>query len=71
MPSTSKKQEKTMSAIAHDWEPPKSSKVADIPKTVAKDFHAADKKAHHLKGSKTVIQRLGEYAHPPKKKGRK
>lgn len=68
MPSTSKKQEKTMSAIAHGWEPPKGSPVAAIPKTVAEEFHAADKKAHGLKGSKTAINNLGDYAHPPKKK---
>ena len=49
MPSTSKKQEKTMSAISHGWKPPADSKVADIPKKVAKEFHAADKKKKALK----------------------
>jgi hypothetical protein len=41
MPSTSKAQERTMSAIAHGWKPKGSAK--DIPVSVAKDFHAADK----------------------------
>lgn len=43
MPSTSPKQKKTMAAIAHGWKPPKGSKVAKIPKKVAKEFNAADK----------------------------
>lgn len=42
MPSYSKKQAHTMSAIAHGWEPKGSA--AGIPVSVAKDFHAADKK---------------------------
>ena len=67
MPSTSKKQEKTMSAIAHGWKPPAGSKVAAIPKAVAKDFHAEDKKVHGAKGSKTAIHNLGAFAHPPRK----
>jgi hypothetical protein len=71
MPSTSKKQERTMSAISHGWKPPAGSKVAGIPKTVAKEFHEADKKEHGSKGSKTVIGNLGHYAHPQKKKGKK
>ena len=44
MPSTSAKQKKTMAAIAHGWKPPKGSKVAKIPKKVAKEFNAADKR---------------------------
>ena len=44
MPSTSPKQKRTMAAIAHGWKPPKGSKVAKIPKKVAKEFNAADKK---------------------------
>lgn len=44
MPSTSKKQEKTMAAIAHGWKPPKSSSVAKIPVKVAKEFNRADTK---------------------------
>jgi hypothetical protein len=67
MPSHSKKQEKTMSAIAHGWKPPAGAAVAAIPKKVAREFHAEDKKAHGLKGSKTVIGNLGKWAHPPKK----
>jgi hypothetical protein len=53
MPSTSKKQAHTMSAIAHGWTPPEGSKVADIPVGVAKDFHSADKK-------------VGKFEHPTK-----
>ena len=41
MPSYSEKQAKTMSAIAHGWKP--TGEAADIPVSVAKDFHAADK----------------------------
>jgi hypothetical protein len=33
-----------MAAIAHGWHPPKGSKVSKIPKKVAKEFNAADKK---------------------------
>lgn len=44
MPSTSKEQAKTMSAIAHGWKPPKISKVSKIPLKVAKDFNKADVK---------------------------
>lgn len=44
MPSTSKAQKKTMAAIAHGWKPPKGSKVAKIPKKVAKEFNREDKK---------------------------
>jgi hypothetical protein len=41
MPSTSPKQAKVMSAIAHGWRP--KGKAAGIPVKVAKEFHAADK----------------------------
>lgn len=41
MPSKSVKQAKTMSAIAHGWKP--TGEAADIPVSVAKEFHAADK----------------------------
>lgn len=40
MPSSSPKQAKVMSAIAHGWKP--TGKAADIPVKVAKEFHAAD-----------------------------
>jgi hypothetical protein len=65
VPSKSKKQERTMSAIAHGWKPPKDSSVAQIPKSVAKDFHAADKTK--AKSGHKAIHNLGGYAHPPKK----
>lgn len=41
MPSHSVEQAKTMSAIAHGWKPKGSA--ADIPVSVAKEFHQADK----------------------------
>ncbi len=40
MPSHSVKQAKVMSAIAHGWRP--TGKAANIPVSVAKEFHAAD-----------------------------
>ena len=48
MPSHSTKQAKTMSAIAHGWRP--SGKAADIPVSVAKDFHAADAGSKYGRG---------------------
>lgn len=42
MPSSTVKQAKVMSAIAHGWHPSKGS-VAKIPVSVAKEFHAADR----------------------------
>ena len=44
MPSKSPAQNRTMVAIAHGWKPPKGSKVAKIPKKVAKEYAAADKR---------------------------
>lgn len=41
MPSSTTKQAKVMSAIAHGWRPTHGS-VAKIPVSVAKEFHAAD-----------------------------
>ena len=41
MPSTSKKQARTMAAAAHN---PKFAKKVGIPQKVAKEFHAADKR---------------------------
>lgn len=40
MPSSTPKQAKVMSAIAHGWKP--KGKAAGIPVSVAKEFHAAD-----------------------------
>ncbi len=54
MPSTTKKQAHLMSAIDHGWKPPKSSGIK-VPLKVAKEFHAADKKA-------------GKWEHPVRKK---
>ncbi len=48
MPSSTNKQRKTMSAIAHGWHP--KGKAAGIPVKVAKEFHRADtgkKYGHH------------------------
>jgi hypothetical protein len=44
MPSKSPAQKRTMAALAHGWKPPKGSKVSKIPKKVAKEFNAADKR---------------------------
>ena len=41
MPSTSAKQEKLMRAVAHS---PKFAKKVDIPQSVGREFHEADKK---------------------------
>lgn len=49
MPSSTEKQAKVMSAIAHGWHPTHGS-VAKIPLGVAKEFHAAD--AGHKYGAK-------------------
>lgn len=51
MPSSSTKQAKVMSAIAHGWKPKGS--VAKIPVKVAKDFHKAD--AGHKYGQKHKV----------------
>jgi hypothetical protein len=48
MPSRSPEQAKTMSAIAHGWKP--TGKAADIPVSVAREFHAADKGHKYGKG---------------------
>ncbi len=58
MPSVSPKQAKTMSAIAHGWRP--TGKAADIPVSVAKDFHEADagKKYGAKPDSKKVAKAL-------------
>jgi hypothetical protein len=50
MPSSSSKQAKTMSAIAHGWKPKGSA--AGIPVKVAKEFHAADKGKKYGAGGK-------------------
>lgn len=52
MPSKSPAQKKTMAAIAHGWKPPKGSKVAKIPKKVAKEFNKADTTVAASKGKK-------------------
>lgn len=51
MPSHSVKQARVMSAIAHGWKPKGS--VADIPVSVAKEFHEADK--GHKYGAKRAM----------------
>jgi hypothetical protein len=69
MPSSTVKQAKVMSAIAHGWHPSKGS-VAKIPVKVAKDFHAADaghkygKKKHHNQGGaiKSALNTSRQYA---------
>jgi hypothetical protein len=48
MPSSSVKQSRVMSAIAHGWRP--TGSAAGIPVKVAKEFHAADKGHQYGKG---------------------
>jgi|SRR6516162_1004334 len=48
MPSSSERQARTMSAIAHGWKP--KGKAKGIPVSVAKEFHAADKGKKYGKG---------------------
>jgi hypothetical protein len=55
MPSKSPAQKRTMAAIAHGWKPPKGSKVAKIPKKVAKEFNKAD-----TSGAKERLNRKGK-----------
>jgi hypothetical protein len=49
MPSSSKRQAKTMAAAAHN---PKFAKKVGIPVGVAKDFNRADRKTGILKGKR-------------------
>lgn len=49
MPSTSKKQANFMQAVANN---PKFAKKVGVPKSVGKEFVAADKKAKTVKRSK-------------------
>jgi hypothetical protein len=60
MASTSVKQAKTMSAIAHGWRP--TGKAAHIPVSVAKEFHAADRGkkygAKKKKKHKSIARRM-------------
>lgn len=62
MPSSTPKQAKVMSAIAHGWRP--TGKAAGIPVAVAKEFHNADaghKYGHGMhKGRKTTPQHLAK-----------
>ena len=48
MPSKSLAQARVMSAISHGWKP--TGKAADIPVSVAREFHAADKGHKYGKG---------------------
>jgi len=56
MPSTSKKQARTMAAVAHGWKPPASSGIK-IPVSVAKEFNAAD--AHPRLASRALRKSTG------------
>lgn len=49
MPSTSKKQARTMAAAAHN---PRFAKKLGIPRSVAKEFNQADKGTGILKGKR-------------------
>ena len=54
MPSTSKKQEKFMNAVAHN---PGFAKKAGVPQSVGKDFSAADKAKKFGSGPRTRVDR--------------
>ena len=54
MPSTSKKQEKFMNAVAHN---PEFAKKAGVPQAVGKDFSAADKAKKLGSGPRTRVDR--------------
>lgn len=54
MPSKSPAQKKLMNIAAHD---PEFAKKKGIPVAVAKEFHAADKKADAAKKKKTSMNR--------------
>lgn len=49
LPSSSKKQHRFMTAIAHN---PKFAKEAGVPQSVGKDFEAADKKQSKFQSRK-------------------
>jgi len=49
MPSTSKKQARTMAAAAHD---PAFAKKMGIPQSVAREYNRADSVKHHAKQAK-------------------
>jgi hypothetical protein len=49
MPSSTDKQAKVMSAIAHGWKP--KGKAKGIPVKVAKEFHSADRGTKYGKKS--------------------
>lgn len=58
MPSSTTKQARVMSAIAHGWRPSKGS-VAKIPVGVAKEFHAADAGSKYgARRGKSVIHNI-------------
>jgi hypothetical protein len=59
MPSHSIKQAKTMSAIAHGWKP--TGKAADIPVSVAREFHAADAGHPYGKGHQKRPKSSGKH----------
>ena len=63
MPSTSKKQQKLMLAVAHS---PKFAKKVGIPVSVGKDFVKADKKAGKLASGGTV-DRVGRAVMPSRR----
>jgi hypothetical protein len=54
VPSTSKKQEKFMNAVAHN---PGFAKKAGVPQSVGKDFSAADKAKKFGSGPRTRVDR--------------
>lgn len=50
MPSTSKKQERFMAAVAHD---PAFAQKVDVPQSVGKEFNEADHRKNLIKALRT------------------
>ena len=58
MPSHSIEQAKTMSALAHGWRP--TGSAANIPVSVAKEFHNADRGKYGHKRPKSSGKHLAQ-----------
>jgi len=64
MPSTSKKQQKLMQAVAHS---PKFAKKVGIPVSVGKKFAKEDKKNPPKKGTGGSVNRVGDAVTPSRR----
>lgn len=57
MPSTSKRQERFMAAVAHN---PKFAKQAGVPQSVGRDFYRADQRKARRKSIRRALNRAKE-----------